>query len=176
MSNFAYPQKETLGESTYNIIGGLLPDFGFPDKKMWNILRDIWPGDIWDRNQVFDLYKWYETGLKEGVPFYDVDLNNKQIFDWMKLNSGYTDDKINHWAAVFKRGIMENWIEGIYVTAGMAPEHEGRKIADFLSDPFAKLGSGADKATWLLVAATGLIVAYYGMPIISKTFKKRKKL
>lgn len=177
MSNFSYQTPETLSGTTYNIIGSILPDFGFPDKKMWGILKDTWPDENWDRGQVYDLYKWYQTGVKSGIPFYDVNTDNRAIFDWLKDNSPYTHDKINQWAAVFKRGIDENWLEAVYVGQGLAPEHEGRKIAGAIVDikeTVAWLPKGIDKLTVLALSGVGLIGAYYLLPVFTKAYKKRK--
>ncbi len=170
---------EKLNGAIYNFFGHVFPDFGFPDKKMWYELKNLWPDANWDRGQVYDLYKWYQTGVKAGIPFYDVNQKNYEIFDWMKTQTGYTDKKINQWAAVFDTGIHDNWIEGLYVGGtGLAPEHEGTKIADTLNikKHIAWVDRGTDKVLWILLAGGGLIVAYYGMPIVAKafTFKKRK--
>lgn len=178
MSNFNFsPPVEALGGGVYDFFGAVLPDFGFPDKKMWSILKDTWPDENWDRGQVYDIYKWYQTGVKSGVPFFDINTNDMQIVNWLKDNTAYTDDKINQWAAVFKRGILENWIEAVYVGQGLAPTHEGKQIANTLTniqETVAWLPKGIDKLTILAIAGTGLIGAYYLLPIFSKSYQKRK--
>lgn len=177
MTNFnytiTYPKEEVMGGTVYDFFGNILPDFGFPDKQMNSILKDIWPNDNWDRGQVYDLYKWYQTGIKAGISPYDADTDTKDIYYWLRDNSPYPDEKVTHFMAVFRRGINENWIEPHYVGEGLAPEHEGKKIAETI----AWLPRGVDNIKWLLYAGTGLIVAYYGMPILSGTYKStRKKL
>lgn len=132
-----YPQN--VPESSDNLSGmgfwgTVLPDFGFPDKKMTGLLNDIWPADDWDRGQVYDVYKWYATAITKGQKPFNADSNYNPIYTWVKNNSTYTDVKINHWFAMFKRGIQENWISGDLVGDSLAPEHEAKKTADFLKN------------------------------------------
>lgn len=175
MSNFNYklvtPKTEFMNGAFYNFVGNILPDFGFPDKQMNRILSETWPNDNWDRGQVYDLYKWYQTGIKSGTPPYDVDTNNKDIYYWIKDNSPYPDSKVTHFMTVFRIGVLDNWIEPHYVGQGLAPEHEGTKLAETM----AWLPRGITNLKWLLLAGTGLIVAFYGMPIVAGTYKATRK-
>jgi len=178
MTNFnykiTYPKEETLNGGLYDWFGNVLPDFGFPDKKMNVILNDTWPDDNFDRGQVFDLHKWYKTGLKEGIAPFDIDSNSNPIYDWLKDNTPYPDEKVTHWLAVFKRGIQENWIEPHYVGKGLAPEHQGKKLADILEDIPSKI-PGIGDMTNLLIATGVVLGLFYGGPIVSRAFKGVQK-
>jgi len=175
-----YPESYTYSEKPEEMggigfWGTILPDFGFPDKKMANILNDTWPADDFDRGQVYDLYKWYATGITKGQKPFDVDSSNNPIYSWVKNNSPYTDEKINHWFAVFKRGIHENWISGDQVGTALAPEHEGTKISNSIKRA-ASLGTDLTKdLKWILGGATALIIAFYAMPLILKGVKTKRK-
>lgn len=168
---------ETMDGAIYNFFGTILPDFGFPDKQMWNVLREKYPNENWDRGQTFDLYKWYETGINSSVPPFDIDTGNTEIFSWMKDNSPYTDNKVQHWANAFEKGIKENWIEGHYIGIGMAPAHQGSQIVEGVKDlknlP-GKLGEGMDKLMLMGYLIGGLAVLYYGAPALSKILSTKK--
>lgn len=174
--NYNYPTHETLQGPVYNFFGNILPDFGFPDKRMNTILNEIWPGDKWDRGQVYDLYKWYQTGVKARIQPFNADSTYNPIYQWLKDNTSFPDEKVNHFMAVFKRGIDENWIEPHYVGISLAPEHEGKKIAELLRDGFVWLPRSLDKMKWLLLAGTGLLAAWYILPVATKVYKKTRKL
>ncbi len=166
-----YPKEETMGGGLYDFFGNILPDFGFPDKKMNKILNELWPEDNFDRGQVYDLHKWYKTGLKKGLPPFDIDSNDNPIYDWLKANSPYPDLKVNHFMAVFKTGIRENWIEPHYVGVGLAPEHEGTKSSEWIQTIPDKIPN-VDDITKLLLAGGVVLGLFYGGPIISRAFKK----
>lgn len=170
-----YPETNNESLSGLGFWGTILPDFGFPDKQMAKRLISVWPGEDWDRGQVYDLYKWYETGLKSGQKPYNADSNYNPIYGWVKNSSPYTDTKITHWFTIFREGIKANWISGSQVGTGLAPEHEGTKIADTIG-ALPGAGTGLIKELkWVALGGTALIIAFYAMPLISKGVKIKRK-
>lgn len=177
--NFNPAKTEVLNGALTDFIGDILPDFGFPDKRMNTILKETWPEDNWDRGKVYDMYKWYDQAVTNGNQRpWDADktmFDNRDVVNYIKDNSSYIDTHVNHWAAVFHRGIQENWIDPVYVQLGLSPEHEAVIIADTLESGFDIIPRLPKQATYLALALGGLIVAWYGMPIIAKTFKVTSK-
>jgi len=161
--------------SGMGIIGTILPDFGFPDKRMTKILNEVWPGDDFDRGQTYDLYKWYATGIVKGQRAFNVDSSNNPIYGWVKNNSPYSDTKVNHWFAVFKRGIHEGWISGNQVGTSLAPEHEYTKVTSAIKSAASAGADFTKNLKWILFGGTTLIVAFYAMPLISKGVKIKRK-
>lgn len=174
MANISfYRTPEMVGGVLTNFFGHILPDFGFPDKKLWYYLRDNFPEDNWDRGQVYDLYKWYQTGIESGIAPYDVDTGDRRIFTWMKNNAPYTDSLINHWENAFDYGIRNNFITGNMVGTQLAPAHEGREIAEAGTSFPGAITSGYNALKWGAILAGGLMVLYYSGPVIKKLTKKK---
>jgi hypothetical protein len=161
--------------SLYNFFGNILPDFGFPDKRIWAELSYMYPAENWDRGQVYDLYKWYQTGIENGQPAFNYDRGNTQIFEWIRNNSPYTSTKVTHWKNVFITGVKDNWIEGKYIGTKLAPANESREISEGIASVPQVLDIGLGKVTTVLVAGSVLLVAYYGLPLITSALKTKKR-
>lgn len=153
----------------------LAPDLGFPDKKMWERLSKRYPSENWSRARVHDIYRWYEVAINQhAIPYYDVDIGDQTIFNWIKQHTPYSSTQIDHFAEVFDEGIREMWIEPKYVGIGSAPSQIGldlKNVADEVADTYSPT-KAIDRIKWLAIIAIVGYSAYHVMPIIGKLGKK----
>ena len=144
------------------------PDVGFPDRRMWSELDDLFPSSMWTRKKVSDIYGWYETAVKNnGVRPYQLDANNMDAFNWIAQNTSYSSELVNQFATVFIDGLRSNWLDPKYASAGTSPS----QLINTGVSVVSAVSSGVSKVT-LLVGAVALV---YALKTIAPFIKIGKK-
>lgn len=153
-------------------------DFGFPDKRMTDWLNDFYPNDKWTRSQVSDLYDWYKEAVKEGAQKpWDVDGGmsaNSHLIKYLQNTTPFSNDLVLHWAVGFKTGLQQRWIDPKYAGVTKSSENPVSKVLDALKNIGKGIPSVTD-VTYLLLAAGGLIGAWYLFPVVARGAKKIQK-